>query len=363
MLIIGATPGWASVKDSSFQLNGQLEEGADQLIVLARIELDQLQIVDSVRADKKGRFTFYGKEENSTIYYLMVNKTTPPGVPLVLEGGAKVDLKLEDSQYFPYTVNGGKYNADMKELRDLYTKYDVMMNALNKEAESLDPTVVTEELKRDITNRYNTILSARLDDVAKFIKTHEGSPVTFFAVRFLFSRPEARLITLASEKMVISMSESGYTRQIVQIKESLGEVYEGAIAPEIKLKNPQGDTVSLHSLRGKVVLIDFWASWCGPCRKENPYVKEIYHKYKDQGFEIYGVSLDNNAKQWTTAILQDGISWLHVSELKGWSTSAAKKYGVSSIPQTFLLDKEGRIYKVGLRSLELEAEIVKLLEK
>ncbi|MEN8697678.1 MAG: TlpA disulfide reductase family protein, partial [Bacteroidia bacterium] len=136
---------------------------------------------------------------------------------------------------------------------------------------------------------------------------------------------------------------------------------EGAMAPDIKLKTPAGDSLALSSLRGKVVLIDFWASWCGPCRRENPNVKKIYEKYKDQGFEIYGVSLDNNASRWNDAIAKDGLTWKHVSDLAGWQSSAAKLYGVRSIPATFLLDKEGRIYKSGFRSHELEGLLQQLL--
>jgi thiol-disulfide isomerase/thioredoxin len=110
------------------------------------------------------------------------------------------------------------------------------------------------------------------------------------------------------------------------------------------------------------VLIDFWASWCGPCRKENPAVKAIYEKYKNKGFEIYGVSLDNNGAKWKAAIAKDGLTWKHVSELKGWTSSAGKAYGVSSIPATFLIDKEGRIVKSGFRSHQLEGLLMQLLD-
>ncbi|MEM7375470.1 MAG: redoxin domain-containing protein [Bacteroidota bacterium] len=136
----------------------------------------------------------------------------------------------------------------------------------------------------------------------------------------------------------------------------------GAIAPEISLPTPEGDTVRLSDLRGKVVLVDFWASWCGPCRRENPNVVALYNKYKDRGFEILGVSLDKNKASWLKAIDKDGLTWPHISDLKHWKSAAAQTYGVSSIPFTLLLDKEGRIVAKKLRGPQLEAKVAQLLK-
>lgn len=123
----------------------------------------------------------------------------------------------------------------------------------------------------------------------------------------------------------------------------------GAEAPDFEGPTPEGETISLSSLRGKVVLIDFWASWCGPCRKENPNVVKLYDKYKDQGFEILGVSLDKTQSRWEQAIEADKLTWLHISDLQGWKSKYARQYGVSSIPQTVLLDKDGKIMARNLR--------------
>lgn len=128
----------------------------------------------------------------------------------------------------------------------------------------------------------------------------------------------------------------------------------GQIAPELEFANPEGKILKLSDLRGKVVLIDFWASWCGPCRRENPNVVNLYAKYNSKGFEVFSVSLDNNKAKWVEAIQKDNLSWPnHVSDLKGWSSAAAKLYGVNSIPCTFLIDKDGRIIAKGLRGDEL----------
>ncbi|HOK39248.1 MAG: TlpA disulfide reductase family protein [Bacteroidales bacterium] len=141
----------------------------------------------------------------------------------------------------------------------------------------------------------------------------------------------------------------------------------GDIAPEIKLTSPNGDSIALSSLRGKVVLIDFWASWCGPCRKENPFVVSAYQKYKDKrfsvgnGFTVFGVSLDKNKESWIKGIEDDKLTWYHVSDLKQWDCDIAKVYGVRGIPSNFLIDKNGVIIAKNLRGEKLEATLESLL--
>ncbi len=138
----------------------------------------------------------------------------------------------------------------------------------------------------------------------------------------------------------------------------------GQQAPEIALPGPDGKVIKLSSLKGKVVLIDFWASWCGPCRKQNPYVVEMYQAYKDKGFTIYSVSLDQNKNSWTKAIQKDGLEWEnHVSDLKFWNNKAAADYGVDAIPATFLIDRNGMVIAKNLHGGELDKQIKKALKK
>ena len=128
----------------------------------------------------------------------------------------------------------------------------------------------------------------------------------------------------------------------------------GDLAPEISLEGTDGEILSLSSLKGKVILLDFWASWCGPCRRENPNVVRIFNKYKDLGFDIFGVSLDKSKEKWLAAIEKDGLIWGHVSDLLGWSNVAAADYRVSAIPATFLIDENGYIIAKNLRGKKLE---------
>jgi len=134
----------------------------------------------------------------------------------------------------------------------------------------------------------------------------------------------------------------------------------GGVAPDFEQNTPDGQPMKLSDLRGKVVLVDFWASWCGPCRRENPHVVKLYDKYKSKGFEVLGVSLDRTKDKWEKAIAKDKLTWSHVSDLKGWKNKVAKQYSVTSVPHTILLDKEGRILARNLRGPDLDAKLKEL---
>src|SRR6056297_3686845 len=180
---------------------------------------------------------------------------------------------------------------------------------------------------------------------------------------------------MVDSALMANMPESekvkAFHSQVIEMRRQLGldkqgsqRLSIGSVAPDIALPNPQGDTVKLSSLRGNYVLLDFWASWCKPCRIENPNLVKTYWKYKWKGFDIYQVSLDRNRDDWVQAIYKDRLkNWNHVSDLKFWQSSAAQLYNVRSIPSNFLIDPEGKIVARNLRGQSLGKKLEEIFAK
>lgn len=167
-------------------------------------------------------------------------------------------------------------------------------------------------------------------------------------------------------KLYLSLYAAEDAKATAALQEQINRVQAFAVggeAPDFTQNMPDGRPLSLSELRGRYVLIDFWASWCGPCRRENPHVVKLYEAYKDKGFTVLGVSLDRDEERWLKAIEADNLTWYQVSDLKGWSNSVAQLYGVRSIPHTVLLDPQGRIVARNLRGASLESTLEELLGK
>jgi peroxiredoxin len=164
-----------------------------------------------------------------------------------------------------------------------------------------------------------------------------------------------------SDKLKKEWPDYEIAKQFIEMVDKMKATAIGQISPEIEMPNPDGQIIKLSSLRGKYVLVDFWAKWCGPCRKENPNVVRAYQKYKDKGFEVFGVSLDRNKEDWVQAINEDGLTWTHVSDLKYFDSKAAHDYNISAIPFSILLDPEGKIIAKNLRGAALDKKLEEVL--
>lgn len=181
--------------------------------------------------------------------------------------------------------------------------------------------------------------------------------------RILDKDKHHELFVKIAEDAKTKLPNSEVAKQFISDVEASKMLAIGMEAPEIALPNPDGEIVPLSSLRGKYVLVDFWAKWCGPCRKENPNVVNVYNKYHDKGFEVYGVSLDRKKEDWLLAIEQDGLHWTQVSDLKYWNSEAAKTYNVKSIPFALLLDPDGKIIGKNLRGRALEQKLEEIFKE
>jgi thiol-disulfide isomerase/thioredoxin len=356
---------------ANFEISGLIKDGGNQVLTLEALSgQGAIQLAQtSTRAD--GSFNLKGNIQGMGLYQLKLGSGGNKVIPMTLSPQEKIVLtadyntferlpKFSGSEWAPVlTAYMEKFNtfafaqtklADNKNMSEA----DQIREFL-KLRKPLDDFAKAEMLKSP-ANPANIVLSTSMTPSMGY----DNWDVKNLAV--LQKVANAYAAQYQGSPIAASMAT-----QVQQIESGLEE-YQSfktgtKIAPEITLKNPDGKTIKLSSLRGQVVLVDFWASWCGPCRKENPNVVRLYKQYKDKGFTVYSVSLDKDAASWKRAIEADGLIWPnHVSDLLQWESPMQKLYGFDGIPYTVLLNKEGKIIGTNLRGAALEQKLKEVLK-
>jgi thiol-disulfide isomerase/thioredoxin len=321
--------------------------------------------VDYVRlaVDKKGDFSVSGKVPGPDYYVFRVgNQHTN----LILRD--KSDIKIYgDAKNF--TAYNNIVNSDeSKKLNELVV---VLQNYNLKRDSATAYLRARPDQEQAINQSFLKIYYEFNDYKNNFFKENQNSPALLPLISQIDTDKEFPLYEEIVRQLVVGFPESQSIQQVkaqyeqLKVKkEAMSFLDEGKIAPDFTQAKMDGTPMKLSDLRGKVVLIDFWASWCGPCRQENPNVVKLYERYKDAGFTVMSVSLDKDIVAWQKAIEKDKLSWPnHVSDLKQWSNEVAQLYRVSGIPFTVLIDKEGKIIGKNLRGIDLENKLKSIFEK
>ena len=353
-------------KNSSFQLKGTLSDSKAETLYLEKLGSAKQVIIDSVILDENGNFEFTNYTPKIGFYRIKTNDKN--FAMLVLDSADKVTItgSVKDLGN-TFKVEGSPETTIFIEYNNLSKSRDIKLDSLNKafqllmEANKMDSKRM-DSLSAIFETPYNSIINQSNILMVDKISKNTNMYSSIMAIQALDPDKYSDLYKSLDAGLSKKFPNDKNVIMFHEVVERMLSTNIGQFAPEISLPSPDGKEIALSSLKGKLVLIDFWASWCGPCRKEMPNVVKIYSKFKNKGFEIYGVSLDQDKEKWMEAITKDGINWPQVSDLKYWDNVAARIYNVQGIPYTVLIDKDGKIIAKNLRGQELEKKIAEVLK-
>jgi len=320
------------------------------------ITIDSTKVVN-------GSFQLKGTLDKIDINFIFLEGVNG-NVPVILEEGS-IEMEIFKDSLASSITAGTPSNNNLAQYRESTQGFAKDMRTLVQEINEAN-TLGDNILAEDLTSKYKAV-EANLSVYEKdFMNTNPQSYVASLILERLVTTKamrssEAKLIYNGFDPKIKSSVSGKKVEAIINVPSNLTAI--GEVAPVFEGPTPTGELVSLASLKGKVTIIDFWASWCRPCRIENPNLVRLYKRMHDKGLEIVGVSLDKNQSSWTRAIEDDGLSWNHVSNLKYWQDPIALLYGVRSIPAAFVLNKDGVIVAKNLRGAQLDAKIEELLNE
>jgi thiol-disulfide isomerase/thioredoxin len=369
-------------KQNTVKISGTiLNPVPGEYIILDELKSNELKPIDSVKVSSNGTFTFKREIKQPSFYLLKSNNNN--FLTMLVEPGEKITMKVHsDSLNYPISLEGSKGTESMAEYNKTLRTTIKKLTGLNKIYEQ---NLEKPELPKVIES-LDSLANIYLEEINAFTKNYiDENLKSLVSLVALYQQvaPSVYVLNPAKDmKYFLKVDSSMYSQYpdyepVVtlhqQVKEltskmtggpaAAPESTSGTVAPEISLPTPAGDTIKLTSTRGSVVLLDFWASWCAPCRKENPNLVNVYNIYHKKGFQIYQVSLDKTKEAWEKGIQDDNLGkWIHVSDVKYWNSIVVPLYKVESIPTNFLLDKDGRIIASNLRGEQLQKKLAEIFK-
>jgi len=372
----------SNVKDKSdgnpVYIHGLLNEGNGKKVYVQKVSSTGFITLDSMKVEKNNRFAFNINVEYPGFYG--IKNEGGNHISFVCHGNDTVEIIANYFVFKDYQLKGSEELEQIvllnKKTQDFLDEIDVYARITNDSIGS--PNYA--RIKTDIDKKYKAAYADIRGFSRNFISRNQKSLVSLLALtnqlgpRFfvfhpindmeIFETVDSTLFSLYPETEPVRnlhLEVASLKSQLRAQKMQQSGLKTGDIAPEIRQPDPGGKMISLSSTRGKIVLVDFWASWCPPCRRANPDLRDIYRDFQDRGFEIFQVSLDKSAEKWKKAIVDDSLTWINVSDLEYWDSEPAGKYDVKSIPASFLLDKDGSIISMNPGKEELRNQLDSLL--
>ena len=356
----------SSPDKKGFELKGQLNNSHKEKIILEQMTIEGIKRIDSIEIDEKGEFKmtpviaeigFYRlslSEKNlATFIFNPDEKVTVTGDARNIGNTYKVNGSPDSKLFWDVNqVSMNNYNQ-----RDSLQKVFQLFMGVVKDSMRID------SMSKALERPYTALVDSHNRYLQSFIEKNNTSFASLAAIQQLKSEDFIQTYFILDKGLFAKYPNSLYIKSFHESVESLKKIAIGSLAPDIIMNTPDGKPLSLSSLRGKVVLVDFWASWCGPCRAENPNVVRAYNKYKAKGFDVFSVSLDKDVEKWKAAIQKDNLSWSnHVCDFQFWQSPVVKLYNFQAIPTNVLIDKKGIILAKSLRGEELEKKLAEIFK-
>jgi len=352
-----------------YVITGELS-GADGQTVSLRQFRDQQPVEVNKATVQAGKFTMTGTTPYPEFCMLYVGEQGP--VQFFVEN-SNIRISADPENPQKTKVTGSKETDAFMEFMDEWGKFEQQIKKLSDSYVALSTSgIATQDALINIRLQAEKMNTDRRNYVISYVLNNPGKISSVFIVNAIpvsGNTTLMQILDITQKEQVVKGfdSRTGQSQWVKTIKDNVAALKRtdiGQIFPDVTLKTPDDQPISISDFagKGKYVLLDSWAAWCGPCRAENPHVVQLYKRYKDKGFEIIGISLDRGKAEWVEAIKKDNLTWPQMSDLKYFESNAAQLYSVNSIPHTVLLDKDGKIIAKGLRGEALTAKLAELMD-
>jgi peroxiredoxin len=344
-------------KDKTYNIDGQIDGYSDGIAYLKQFNGEEYICVDSARIEQ-GYFTFSGKVDQVQLCRIMIEGHKYPIRYFFLEAGQQTyKAQLKGSRMSVPRI-GGTF------IQNEYTRFQTEKNAIYKKQLVLQRKGLQNSDEKEKVHLQILELNRKMDNLKISIHENYKTPVLslYLIKESCGSISDYKVLEKQLKAFEAIYSKHALYLAISKRMEALKSISTGRPAPVFEMESLEGTTIRLSDFRGKITMLDFWASWCAPCRKENPNMVKLYQQFHDQGLEIIGISLDRKKERWSNAVKKDNLTWNHVCDYKKWDCPLVEKYAVKGVPFTVLIDREGNIIACGLHGDKLKNKIKQTLE-